>query len=65
MQQPEIGDIVLLYQQDGTVTPSIVVAVISPTQVQLYNFGVGGSGGSSQIYDRGTQPGQWEPKPKH
>ncbi len=65
MQDVEIGDIVLLHQSDGTVTPSIVVNALSPTEVQLYNFSIGGSGGSSQIYQQGSQPGQWEPKPKH
>jgi hypothetical protein len=65
MQQVEIGDIVLVNQADGTQLPAIVVKVISQTSVIVYSFSIGGSGGSSTPIDRGDQPEQWQPKPKH
>ncbi|HLI06699.1 MAG TPA: hypothetical protein VKV40_09035 [Ktedonobacteraceae bacterium] len=65
MQQVEIGDIVLVNQADGTQLPVIVVKVISQTSVIVYSFSIGGSGGSATPIDRGDQPGQWQPKPKH
>lgn len=63
--QPEIGDIVLFRNDDGSQTPSIVVQVVSPTEVQLYHFGIGGSGGTHDVYSRGDSAGQWQPKPEN
>jgi hypothetical protein len=60
---PQLGDIVLLTQADGTQVPAIVTRVLSPTAVNLTWFTVGGSGGSTNPFIRGDQPGQWQPKP--
>jgi len=62
MNDAEIDDIVLLHPSDGAFTPSIVVAVISPTQAQLYHFQLGGGAHDATIYWYDKQPGQWEPK---
>lgn len=60
----EVGDIVLRHQADGTQTPSIIVQVVDQDHVILYDFGVGGSGGTPDIIERGTQPGQWQTRRK-
>lgn len=65
MEEVQVGDIVLLNQADGTRTPSIIVALIDQQNAVLYNFGPGGSGGSSNPIQRGTSAGQWEPRHHH
>lgn len=62
MKQIQLGDIVLRNQADGTQTPSIIVRLDSQESAVLYDFGIGGSGGSSEPIARGTEPGQWQPR---
>lgn len=64
LEKVYLGDIVLLNQADGTQTPSIIVRLDSQTSAVLYDFGVGGSGGSSEPIERGTQIGEWQPRPQ-
>src|SRR6266536_846084 len=64
MQEVKTGDAVLLYQPDGSATPTLVVNVISQAEVQLVNFEISGSAfnaTTAPVYIRGTEPGQWEP----
>lgn len=64
LEKVYLGDIVLRNQTDGTQTPSIIVRLDSQTSAVLYDFSVGGSGGSADPVERGTQPGQWQPRPQ-
>ena len=62
-QHVTLGDIVLYNQQDGTQVPAIITRLDSQESASLDTFGVGGVGGSTNPVDRGSQPGQWQPRP--
>jgi len=61
---PELGDIVIIHGNNGQ--PDSVGMVVGltgeKTSVYLDGFGIGGMGGTSTPYQRGTGLGQWEPK---
>lgn len=61
-QDPQIGDIVLVNQPDGTQLPAIVTRVVSPIAVTLFTFGLEGGSGSSNPAYRGNEAGQWQPR---
>jgi len=64
MRQVAVGDAVLLHQQDGSTTLSLIMNILSSTQVQLIYPNETDSyfdAATAPIYQRGTHPGQWEP----
>jgi len=64
MRQVAVGDAILLHQQDGSTTLSLIMNILSSTQVQLIYPNETDSyfdAATAPIYQRGTHPGQWEP----
>ena len=59
-QYPQMGDIVIYYQENGDMNPAIIVKVLSSTSVILGHFVVGGMVGTRQSVEQGNQPGQWQ-----
>jgi hypothetical protein len=59
---PELGDIVILHGDNTDSVGMVVGLTEDSTSVYLDSFGIGGMGGTTTPYQRGTGAGQWEPK---
>ncbi len=66
MEKVQLGDIVLYHDPEtGQQFPAMITKLESQESAVLAIFGPGQGQFSAVPKDRGNQPGQWEPRPKH